>query len=112
MKLLLDHNLSYRLVQRLRDVFPEAMHVSLLGFEKAPDSIVWSYARSNGYTIVTKDSDFNDLGFLHGFPPKILWLRLGNCSTDEIEIAMRANSKPIQEFIADPQMGILEITSC
>ena len=111
MKLLFDHNLSRRLIQRLKDNFPEAIHVSMLGLEKAPDLTVWSYAQSNGYTIVTKDSDFNDLGFLYGFPPKILWLRLGNCSTREIEIAMRAHAKLIQDFIADPQMGILELRS-
>lgn len=111
MKLLFDHNLSHRLVQRLKDIFPEAIHVSMLGLEKAPDLIVWSYAQSNSYTIVTKDCDFNDLGFLHGFPPKILWLRLGNCSTKEIETAIRAQAKPIQEFIADPVMGVLELTS-
>jgi predicted nuclease of predicted toxin-antitoxin system len=99
------------LVQRLKDVFPEAIHVSMLGLEKAPDLIVWSNAQSNGYAIVTEDCDFNDLGFLHGFPPKILWLRLGNRSTEEIEIAMRAQVKLIQGFIADPQMGIMELTS-
>jgi predicted nuclease of predicted toxin-antitoxin system len=111
MKLLFDHNLSRRLVQHLRDIFPEAIHVSMLGLERAPDRIVWSYAQSNGYTIVTKDSDFYDLGFVHGFPPKILWLRLGNCSTQEIAFAMRAKSNLIQEFISDPQTGILELTS-
>jgi predicted nuclease of predicted toxin-antitoxin system len=111
MRLLFDHNLSRRLVHHLRDVFPEAIHVSMLGLENAPDMIVWSYAQSNGYTIVTKDSDFNDMGFVHGFPPKILWLRLGNSTTQEIESAIRSQINLIRDFIADPQTGILELTS-
>jgi predicted nuclease of predicted toxin-antitoxin system len=111
MKILFDHNLSHRLVQCLNDLFPEAIHVSMLGLEKMPDLIVWSYAKSNGYSIITKDSDFNDLGFLYGFPPKIVWLRLGNCSTKEIEIAIRAHADLIQEFITDPQTGIFELTT-
>ena len=109
MKLLFDHNLSYRLVNRLHDLFPEALHVSMIGLQKAPDLTVWSYAQSNGYTIVTKDSDFNDLGFLCGFPPKIVWLRLGNCSTKDIEIAIRAQATLIQDFIADPGIGVFEL---
>jgi predicted nuclease of predicted toxin-antitoxin system len=109
MKLLFDHNLSHRLIKQLRDVIPEAMHVSMLGLEKAPDIAVWSYAQANGYTIVTKDCDFNDLGFVNGFPPKIVWLRLGNCSTKEIETVLRNQVKEIKEFIADTEMGILEL---
>jgi predicted nuclease of predicted toxin-antitoxin system len=109
MKLLFDHNLSHRLVLRLRDIFPEAMHVSMFGLERVPDSIIWTYAQSNGYSIVSKDSHFNDFGFLHGFPPKIIWLRMGNCSTVEIESAIRAQEKVIRDFIADPMAGVLEL---
>jgi predicted nuclease of predicted toxin-antitoxin system len=109
MKFLFDHNLSPRLVERLADVFPQSLHVSSLGLEKESDRIVWTYAQSNAFEIITKDSDFNELVFLHGFPPKIIWLRLGNCSTREIEEALRKNADLIQQFLADSESGVLEL---
>ncbi|MBN2580772.1 MAG: DUF5615 family PIN-like protein [Pirellulales bacterium] len=109
MKFLFDHNLSPRLVQRLADVFPQSAHVSSLGLEKESDFVVWTYAQANAFDIITKDTDFNDLVFLHGFPPKIVWLRLGNCTTTEIEDALRKNADLIQQFIADSESGVLEL---
>ena len=109
MKFLFDHNLSPRLIQRLADLYPQSLHVSDVVLEKESDLIVWSYAQANGFDIVTKDSDFNDLAFLHGFPPKILWLQLGNCTTEEIEEALRKNADLIRQFLDDPNTGILEL---
>ncbi len=81
MKLLLDQNLSRHLVEHLRDAFPESEHVSALGLDTATDEEIWEYAREQGHLIVSKDSDFRQLAFLHGPPPKALWLRVGNAST-------------------------------
>ena len=75
MKLLLDENLSRRLVPRLADLFPESAHVSSLGLIQAPDSAVWEYAKSNGFAIVTADADFYELATALGHPPKVVWLR-------------------------------------
>jgi len=80
-KLLLDQNLSRHLVGQLRDVFPESEHVTALGLDAATDREIWEYARDHGHVIVSKDSDFRQLAFLHGPPPKALWLRVGNAST-------------------------------
>lgn len=110
MKLLFDHNLSPRLVQSLADIYPESLHVSSVGLDKEADLFVWSYAQANGFDIVSKDSDFNDLAFLHGFPPKIIWLQLGNCSTKDVENSLRSNADRIREFLADSTVGILELT--
>jgi predicted nuclease of predicted toxin-antitoxin system len=76
-KLLFDHNVSPRLVRRLVDLHPDASHVSVLGLDTASDAEVWERARAEGYTIVTKDSDFADLAVLRGAPPKVIWVRLG-----------------------------------
>lgn len=70
---------------------------------------VWEYARANGCTIVTKDSDFNDLAALRGSPPKVVWLRLGNCTTGDLERTLRNASQLIADFAADPAAGVLEI---
>lgn len=69
MKLLFDHNLSPQLVSRLRDCFPNSSHVFPLGLATASDLVVWTYARNEGFTIVTKDADFNDAAILHGVNP-------------------------------------------
>jgi predicted nuclease of predicted toxin-antitoxin system len=107
--LLFDQNLSPRLTERLVDVFPGASHVSLCGLERATDDDVWSYARANGFTIVTKDADFGDLGVIRGFPPKVVWLRLGNCTTRQIEAVLRAQALAIQALMTDPTVGVLAI---
>ncbi|WP_017303914.1 DUF5615 family PIN-like protein [Spirulina subsalsa] len=84
MKLLFDHNLSPRLVQRLADLFPESTHVY------SNDREVWDYAKHDEFIIVTKDSDYNELLTLRGFPPKVIWIRRGNCSTTDIETILRS----------------------
>lgn len=81
MKLLLDQNVSRHLVRHVRDVFPESEHVSALGLDAATDEEIWECAREHRHLIVSKDSDFRQLAFLHGPPPKALWLRVGNAST-------------------------------
>lgn len=90
MKLLLDQNLSRHLVRHLRDVFPESEHVSDLGLDGATDEEIWVYAREHGHLIASKDSDFRQLAFLHGPPPKVLWLRVGNVDGDRAAVDPRS----------------------
>ena len=107
--LLFDHNLSPRLVRRLADLFPNAIHVSSVGFGAALDRDVWDYARSNDLLIVTKDMDFGELGLLLGFPPKVVWIRRGNCSTRDIEKLLRENYDAIEKLSEDTDDGILTL---
>lgn len=109
MKLLLDQNLSPRLVARLADLDSDTTHVSLVGLDRASDTAVWDYARTSDCIIVTKDSDFGDMIVLRGFPPKVLWLRLGNCTTRDIEETPRHAHAQIIAFAANPTAGILEL---
>lgn len=90
MKLLLDENLSRHLVTRLAEPFPGTTHVTAVGLDQATDRAVWEYARGNDFVIVSKDSDFNDLAFMHGPPPKVNWVRVGNASTSAIEALLVA----------------------
>ena len=107
MKLLFDHNLSPRLVSRLADLYPDSNHLFNLNLDTAEDSFVWEYAKDNDFTIVTKDSDFSELILLRGFPPKVIWIRVGNCTTNDIESLIRSNTKEIDNFYRESNLGIL-----
>ncbi len=109
MKLLFDHNLSPRLVQRLIDLFPSSTHVYLLGLEETDDREIWDYAKNHNFTIVTRDSDYHELLVLRGFPPKVIWIRRGNCSTVEIESILRSHTSDIQTLLKGSTLGILTL---
>jgi len=104
-----DHNLSPKLIQRLADLYPNSTHVYLLGLEAAKDRTVWEYAHSQDCIIVTKDADYSEMSLLYGFPPKIIWLRRGNCSTNEIEKLLRSNFEAIETMSDDPSAGIITL---
>ena len=108
-KLLFDNNISHRVIPRIADIFPTANHVMLENLDESSDEKVWFFARKNDYTIVTKDSDFNDLAIYKGTPPKIIWIKLGNCKVAEIENILRQNEKEIKEFLDESNSTILEI---
>jgi len=80
-----------------------------LGIDQASDDQVWELARQDGYTIVTKDSDFGDLSVLRGFPPKVIWVRLGNCTTQQIEDLIRNNNEAVTALESDPTVGLLSL---
>lgn len=107
MKLLFDHNLSPRLVKILADIYPYSNHLYLMGLDQKSDDIIWKTAKKEDYIIITKDSDFNELSVFHGFPPKVIWIRKGNCSTKIIELLLRNNYDAIVAFYQDPNIGIL-----
>jgi predicted nuclease of predicted toxin-antitoxin system len=109
MKLLFDQNLSHRLVVALADVFPGSVHVRDLGLARADDSAVWAFAKDGGYTIVSKDSDFHLRSFVEGYPPKIVWLQVGNCSTADIEVRLRRNADELTRFHLDDTSAVFII---
>ena len=97
--LLLDENLSPRLVGMLDDLFPGSVHVQDVMLGGGDDGAVWRYAKAHGFAIVSKDSDFMDRSVLEGHPPKLIWVRLGNCSTAEIEGLLRSSFEGIRHFL-------------
>ncbi|MBA3691832.1 MAG: DUF5615 family PIN-like protein [Acidobacteria bacterium] len=109
MKLLFDQNLSPKLVKRLSDIYPNSDHLDLLDLGTADDVLVWGHARSNDFVVVTKDADFADLSVLRGFPPKVLWIRRGNCSTANIEEILRDHNAEIEDLATDLASGILTL---
>ena len=110
MKLLFDQNLSPRLVNRLCDLFPGSSHVRAVALDCAGDDQVWEYARQNGFLVVTKDEDFNNMNVMRGSPPKVIWLQLGNCTTTQVEAVFRGRTAEIKSFEQDPDVGTLVLS--
>jgi predicted nuclease of predicted toxin-antitoxin system len=102
-KLLLDENLSPRLVASIGDQYPGSTHVEDCGLLAASDEQVWRFALKNGLTIVTKDSDFSERSVLDGCPPKVIWLRIGNCKTAQAGLALRRSFSEINAFLRSQQ---------
>lgn len=109
MKLLIDENLSPLLADAISDLFPQSVHVRNIGLREATDSEIWKYAEKNNFIIISKDSDFHQLSFLYGFPPKFIWIRKGNCSTRIIETLLRINYKPIEIFFSSESSSMMII---
>ncbi len=85
LNLLFDQNLSPKLIRQLEDLYPNSNHLELLGLGTADDETIWEHAKQNDFVVVTKDADFADLSVFRGFPPKVIWIRRGNCSTNDIK---------------------------
>jgi predicted nuclease of predicted toxin-antitoxin system len=108
-KLLFGQNLSPRLVQHLSDLYPGSAHVYSIGLDGASDATLWSYARDHGFTLITQDADFSEMSEVMGSPPKVIWIRLGNCSTDEMEFVLRQNYDAIANLGEDATARILTV---
>jgi predicted nuclease of predicted toxin-antitoxin system len=109
MKLLFDQNLSFKLCQRLNDLFPGSGHVGLEGLAEASDRDIWDYARTNGFALVSLDSDFAELATLRGAPPKVIWLRCGNQTTAIVEEILRSHQEVLAAFEPNESAACLEI---
>jgi len=109
MKLLFDQNLSPRLVDALADLYPGSTHVRNVGLDRASDIEVWTFSQRNDYTIVSKDSDFNERVLLQGAPPKVVWIRRGNCSTHQIEEILRHQKAAIESLDKNANESLLEL---
>lgn len=111
MKLLLDQNISRKLIHDLAEYFPGSQHVYLLDLHTASDEEIWQHARENGYAIVTQDSDFNERSIIYGYPPKVIWIRTGNISTEYVKELLIAHHADILLFAEDTSLGCLLLYS-
>jgi predicted nuclease of predicted toxin-antitoxin system len=91
----------------LADLYPDSSHVRDIGLKSATDTDVWEHAVRNELIIVSKDSDFHQRSLLFGHPPKIIWVRLGNCSTGTVETLLREQSDTIRAFVDDETAAFL-----
>jgi predicted nuclease of predicted toxin-antitoxin system len=109
-KLLFDENLSPKLIQALDSEYPGSAHVRTLDLQGATDDVIWQRARQEGYAILSKDNDFRQLSFLHGGPPKVIWLSVGNAGTEAILRFLRSQHAQIHAFETDAEASLLVLT--
>jgi|SRR4030095_12415638 predicted nuclease of predicted toxin-antitoxin system len=109
MKLLFDHNLSYRLVPTVASLYPGSMHVRDVGMTTADDEEIWNFARQQGLAIVSKDTDFYQRSIFFGHPPKVVWIRLGNCTTAQVEALLQTHHADLLAFDQDANASFLAL---
>jgi len=97
-KILFDANLSPALVTGLRAEYPGSTHVRDVGLRIAPDAQIWEYAKAHGFAIASKDTDFRERSFLEGFPPKVIWLDVGNAGTAPIVALLQSERQRVEHF--------------
>jgi len=107
MKLLLDQNLSRRIPGLIGDLFPGSDHVAIRGLDRVTDEEIWNFAGKEGFTIISKDSDFHQMSLVRGFPPKVVFLKIGNCPTDLIVSLIRNHERDFKQFDADGSASLL-----
>ena len=108
LKLLLDQNLSHKLLLSLDTNFPDSTQARLIGLDHVGDATLWRYARDHGYALVTKDSDFVEMSLLYGAPPKVIWLKCGNVSNDFISRLLARQSETITAFLGTDDKACIE----
>lgn len=108
-RLFFDEPLSEELCEALADIFPNSLHIRLLGHGGAADATVWDLARMHGCLLVSKDEDFHRLAVLRGAPPKFVWIQLGNCSTADIADLLRRHHDEIVRFSEQTEATVLEL---
>lgn len=107
MKLLFDENLSQNLLGILANEFPGSAHVRDSDLSAAEDERIWEHARTSGLVIVSKDTDFRERSYLEGFPPKIIWLDVGNAGTAAIAALLRRERPRIEDFDKQKETSLL-----
>ena len=107
MKLLFDQNLSPALVQKLADLFPGSTHTEHAGLARSDDVNIWEFCLRESFVIVSKDNDFGFLAMQRGTPPKAICIRLGNCTTQDVEDAIRRDIDEIRSFEKNPEAALL-----
>ncbi len=110
MKLVFDQNLSYKLALSLNQQYPGSKHVKDFGLTGGDDETIWKLASDQQFAIVSKDADFLHRSLLHGHPPKVVQLRIGNCSTGQIHDLFMREESVIKEFLNNPNEALLVIT--
>ena len=107
MKLLFDANVSHKLVSILAHEFPGSSHVRDVGLRASDDGQIWDYASTHGFVIVSKDTDFRERSYVEGFPPKTIWLDVGNAGTAPIVELLKRERERIDLFEQKEETSLL-----
>ncbi len=109
MKLLLDQNISSKIVETIQYDFPESSHVKIFNLEQHADIEIWEFAKQNNFVVVTRDADFFEIGLLRGFPPKIIWIQTDNPSKKYTENLLLTNKDIIYNFVNESETFCLRL---
>jgi predicted nuclease of predicted toxin-antitoxin system len=109
MRLLFDEQLSDALPAMVADLFPGSLHVRALVGSGVSDERVWSLAGEHRCVLVSKDEDFHRLSVLRGAPPKVVWIRLGNCATGEVAALLRRHQADLRLFAEQEEATFLAL---
>lgn len=109
MKLLLDENLSRRIIPFIDQAYPGSTQVTMIGLERASDAQLWAYAKQNDFVIVTKDSDYYDMSLLQGAPPHVIWLKTGNVTKAKVTQLLLDHRELIESLLLQGSMACVEI---
>lgn len=93
----------------LRALYPASIHVRDAGLARAEDTAVWNYALEHGLAVVSKDADFHQRSFLSSPAPKVIWIRLGNCTTEAVAELLRQRRSEIAAFLSDADAMFLAL---
>jgi len=108
MKILVDNNISPKVISLLDKFFDTSKHVSQLGLDiNTEDAEILNYAKENGYAVLTKDNDFEAMSRLFGCPPKVVQLTCGNKPTLVIIQILNNNHELIKQFLEDDENCLL-----
>jgi predicted nuclease of predicted toxin-antitoxin system len=110
MKLIFDQNISHKVISKIEAIFPDSTHVRFVGLLDTKDDLIFRYAKSNLFDlIVTMDSDFVDILFRLQSPPKVVWIRNGNISTNDVAKLLIANKATFSYFLESHEHDIFQL---
>jgi len=110
MKLLLDANISWRIVKNIESYVEECNHVDNCDLKvPAKDIEIWNYAKANQFIIITNDEDFINFSTIYGYPPKIVIIKTGNLRRNLVQELLLKYLDDIKLLHASSDTGILEI---
>ena len=104
----LSSYLSHKLPGSLADLFPGSTHVRDVRLGDKDDLAVWHFARLHDFAIISKDIDFIYLSQTLGYPPKVIWLRIGNASTAAVKRILRDNAADLERVLSE-DVGMVEV---
>jgi len=108
-KLLFDQNLSFKLAEIVSSAFPDSKHLRDFDLTRASDDAVWAFAAEHDFALASKDSDFVHRALLRGHPPKVVYIRIGNASTDRIGQLLLESHDAIKHFLTDAVEAVLTL---
>lgn len=108
-RLLLDENLSERLLEPLAELFPGSEHMGILTKTGTSDRLLWDLACTGGFILTTRDEDFVGMSVLQEAPPKVLWLNVGKSRTAVIAALLQSHATDIERFAEHDEYTFLAI---